>query len=79
MTEEATRYEVRVTTRSLVPAENPTLYHDRAWSASIDSEGTGEFVKISDTQGRHILVEPGEWVALRTLVDTMIAECREVG
>lgn len=70
-------FEGRVTQVTLVP-RGAKLYDKRGFTVGITDEAGGEFLEIEchmDGCGK-LTVEPGEWPALRALIDRMAAECR---
>lgn len=72
--------KIRVTRLVVVPDGQP-LFSEMATSVEIDDECGGEFVVVEQTGhpdlGK-IQITPEEWPALRTAINRMVHECRDV-
>jgi len=64
----------RVTRLHVLPEGEP-LFDERGFSVEIDDEAGGEFVVVSDCDGK-IRLNAEEWPALREAIDRMVKECR---
>ena len=53
---------------------HPSYLH-HGWVVGIDEQGTGEYVVVTSRDGS-IDIEPGEWPALRALIDRMVDQLR---
>lgn len=71
-------YETRTLSILVVP-NGETIFSERATTVSIDDEGAGEFVTVSQAGNSDpgiIKIDPIEWPELRAAIDRMIGECR---
>lgn len=64
----------RVTRLHVLPEGEP-LFSEQAYTVEIDDEAGGEFVVVSDCEGK-IRLNPEEWPALRRAINQMVKECR---
>ena len=64
----------RVTRLHVLPEGEP-LFSEQAYMVEIDDEAGGEFVVVSDCEGK-IRLNPEEWPALRRAINQMVKECR---
>lgn len=64
----------RVTRLHVLP-EGEALFSEQAYTVEIDDEAGGEFVVVSDCEGK-IRLNPEEWPALRNAINHMVKECR---
>ncbi|WP_444715007.1 hypothetical protein [Marinobacter sp. NSM] len=71
-----TEYKTRTTQLVVHPANDSSTFSEMATRVSIDDEGGGEFLKVEQTNTGAILINPGEWPAIREAIDRMAAECR---
>jgi len=72
-------YETRIKAVVVLPKKEP-LFSEMGTTVSIDDTAAGEFVEVSQNapDTGKILINPDEWQTLRTAIDKMVAECREV-
>ena len=61
-----------------VAPKGSEIYTERATTVTIQDESGGEFVEVEQHgNGRgKIAIDPEEWPALRSAIDTLIGECR---
>lgn len=64
----------RVTRLHVLPEGEP-LFSEQAFTVEIDDEAGGEFVVVSDCDGK-IRLSPEEWPALCRAINQMVKECR---
>lgn len=64
----------RVTRLHVLPEGEP-LFSEQAFTVEIDDEAGGEFVVVSDCDGK-IRLSAEEWPALREAIDRIVKECR---
>lgn len=64
----------RVTRLHVLPKGEP-MFSERAFTVEIDDEAGGEFVVVSDCEGK-IRLNAEEWPALRRAINQMVKECR---
>ena len=69
-------YEIRTTGLVLVP-KGESIFSERAWSVSIDTEGAGEYVVVRDGDDGKIRISPDEWMQLIKTIDQLMRECKE--
>ena len=67
-------YQTRITQMTVCPEED-SLFSELATRVSVDDEGGGEFVVVSQEGGK-ILISPEEWRPLCEAINKMISECR---
>ncbi len=67
-------YQTRITQMTVCP-EGESLFSELATRISIDDEGGGEFVVVSQESGK-ILISPEEWRPLCEAINKMIEQCR---
>jgi hypothetical protein len=73
-----TDYETR-TTRIVVLPKGEPIFAERATTIEIDDEGSGEYLKVSQTLsdgGVTIVIDVAEWPRIRDAIDIMAGECR---
>jgi hypothetical protein len=71
----STVLEKRLAKVTITP-ENAPLFDDRATSIEIDDEGGGEFIVISQSEGRSTRIEKDEWPFLREAINEMMGQIR---
>ena len=76
----ATKYIARVT-QITVMQEGVMIYDESATRVSIEDEGGGEFVEITQypdgKEKQAIRISPEEWPAIRKVVDEMMKQCKD--
>lgn len=65
----------RVTRLHVMPEGEP-LFSEQAFTVEIEDEAGGEFVVVSDCEGK-IRLNAEEWPELRRAIGRMVKECRE--
>lgn len=69
--------KTRITQLTVAP-EDADLYDDRSTHVSIDDEGGGEFITISQPETTaDIRIDLDEWPAIRAAVNKLTKECKE--
>lgn len=74
---EKPEYETRVTRCHIAP-KGESFFSASAFAVSIEDEGGGEFVVVSDSEGKEIRISPEEWPALRETIERMVSACAEL-
>ncbi len=73
-------YETRLKSM-IVTTKGGGILESTAIEVSIDDEGAGEFIVVSQIgairDGNAVAINPEEWPALRSAIDMMIKECRD--
>lgn len=75
-------YEQRITQITIIPKGEP-LFSERAWNIGIETEGGGEFVKLTSltmhvhAKKAEVQIDSEEWPALRDGIDYMLNLCRD--
>jgi len=64
----------RVTRLHVLPEGEP-LFSEQAFTVEVDDEAGGEFVVVSDCEGK-IRLNAEEWPALCNAINQMVKECR---
>jgi hypothetical protein len=68
-----------ITKAILVKPESEPIFSEMATTVSLDDEGAGMFVIVSQ-HGRldmgKIVIDPGEWPMLRAAIDQMMSACK---
>ena len=67
-------YQTRITQMTVCPEED-SLFSELATRVSIDDEGGGEFVGVTQDKGK-IRIDPEEWRPLCEAINKMISECK---
>jgi len=69
--------KARVTQYTIAPEGEP-IFHERAYTVTIDDQAAGEYVVIHsmDEDAGKLTVDPQDWPALREAIDTLIRECQ---
>ena len=67
-------YQTRITQMTVCPEED-SLFSELATHVSIDDEGGGEFVGVTQDKGK-IRIDPEEWRPLCEAINKMISECK---
>ncbi len=70
---------MRTTKITVLPAAEP-IYSEMATDVAIDDEAAGEYVTVEqhgNGMGK-IAITPEEWPALRTAINRMVRQCKEV-
>lgn len=75
-------YEVRILAICVIPQGHP-IFSELTTKICIDSEGSDEFVKVTQVGGhtdlgRSIGISKDEWPTLRESIDYMISQCRQI-
>ena len=79
---EGMSYKQRTTQITIAPKGQP-IYSERAWTIGIDSEGGGEFVKITSltmhmgAKKAEVQIDSEEWPALRDGIEYMLEQCKD--
>jgi hypothetical protein len=71
----STVFEKRVTKVVVVP-ENAPIFDEQATSIEIDDDAAGEFIVISQAEGRSTRIEKDEWPFLRDAINEMMERVR---
>ena len=70
----------RCTQITVAPEDEP-IFSELATSITIEDEGVGEFLKVSQINDHAkkgtIEITPEEWPTIRDAIDVMIAACRK--
>ena len=70
-------YETRFTGAYVLPKDK-SLFDENAYLVEIVDEGAGEFVIITDLrEGGKISVDAESWPHVQSLIDNLVAACRE--
>ncbi len=72
------KYITRKTQITVLPEGEP-LFSEMATTVSITDEAGGEYVEV-EQEGKlvgKIRINPEEWPALRAVIDSMIADCKD--
>lgn len=73
-------YKIR-TTRIVVQKKHDSIYGDNVTTVEIEDEGSGEFLKITqsyDASDNVIRIDADEWPTIRKAVDQIAKECKPV-
>lgn len=76
MSEEKPKYESRVTAVIVNKTDEP-IFSETATKIEIDDEAAGEYLNITQ-DGGCVKITPQEWPEIRSQIDKMILQCREV-
>lgn len=76
MSAEKPKYEARVTAVIVNKTDEP-IFSETATKIEIDDEAAGEYLKISQ-DNRYIQITPEEWPEIKSQIDKMILQCREM-
>ena len=73
------QYEARTTKITVAPV-GCDIFDERATGISIDSEGGGEYVRVSQciNQEQSVTFEPEEWPSIADAIDSMIEILKKV-
>jgi len=69
--------KIRTTQLTITPEGEP-IFHERAYTVTIDDQAAGEYVVIHsmDEDAGKLTVDPQDWPPLRDAIDTLIGECQ---
>ncbi len=67
--------KIRTTQLTITP-ENESIYHERATNISVQDEGGGEFIAITQ-DGQEVTFDVEEWPHIVEAVERIIAEMKE--
>lgn len=73
-----------ITTRNtrvtVLPVGEP-IFSEMATHISIEDEGTGEYIRLTQFNGMtekgEVNINPEEWLTLRGAINTMVSSCRK--
>jgi hypothetical protein len=68
------KYESRITELTITPIGKP-IFCEEAMVVRIDNEAAGEFVIVSQGDGK-LAIDPDEWPAIRRAINDMVMRCK---